>query len=259
MYRGYATVSDERLAAYYEGRDLHELLTNQYLITSDNQILRFDGDRLVGLRLSKLHDFKPRNDEQKMAFDLMDNDGIPIKCLVGIAGSGKTKIGLTFGLKALREGKVRKVLIVRQPSPVGEELGFFPGDKTRKMLPWFKPILDNADEGEFGIQRMFQYDEIEFECPAYMQGRDLQETFVLVDEAQMLTVEQIKMLGSRIGRGSVIVFAGDYEQIFNRRYVGERNGLIKMINTFAGKREFGIVYLPQSVRGRVAELFATLM
>ncbi|MNG39683.1 PhoH-like protein [compost metagenome] len=67
------------------------------------------------------------------------------------------------------------------------------------------------------------------------------------------------MLGSRIGEGSTIVFAGDYDQVFNKKYAGDRNGLLKMVDTLSGIEEFGVVHMTQSVRGRVAEIFATKM
>jgi PhoH-like ATPase len=259
-YSGYTSVTDEQLAAYYEGKNLNELLTNQYLIANQgDNLLRYDGKGIQTLKLPDVKGFKPKNDEQKMAFDLMANKNVPVKCLIGIAGSGKTKLGLTFGLNALKNGDVKKLFIVRQPSPVGEEIGFLKGTKDEKLAAWFKPVLDNMDDGGWGLPEMIARGDIEFEAPSFMQGRDLQDTFVLIDEAQLLTVEQVKMLGSRIGEGSTIVFAGDYEQVFNRKYAGDKNGLIKMVELLQGHPLFGVVHMTKSVRGRVAELFATTM
>lgn len=257
-YSGYSHVTNDQFEKFYAG-DFSDLLINQYVVAEDGQIKRFDGKNLVHLNLPEVKGFKPKNSEQKMAFDMMTNDEIPIKCLIGIAGSGKTKLGLNFGMKALKEGKVKKLFIVRQPSPVGEEIGFLKGTKDEKLAAWFKPVLDNMDDGGWGLDAMITSGQIEFEAPSFMQGRDLQETFVLVDEAQLLTVEQVKMLGSRVGHGSTIVFAGDYDQVFNKKYAGDKNGLLKMVDTFKGCPEFGVVHMTQSVRGRVAELFATKM
>lgn len=257
-YSGYSIVTNEQFEKFYTG-DYSDLLINQYVISEKGQIMRFNGEQLVHLNLPEVKGFSPKNSEQKMAFDMMINDDIPIKTLIGIAGSGKTKLGLNFGMKALKEGKVKKLFIVRQPSPVGEEIGFLKGTKDEKLAAWFKPVLDNMDDGGWGLENMISSGQIEFEAPSFMQGRDLQETFILVDEAQLLTVEQVKMLGSRVGHGSTIVFAGDYEQVFNKKYAGDKNGLVKMVETFAGTPEFGVVHMTQSVRGRVAELFATKM
>lgn len=258
MYEGYTKVTDSELASIYQGEQ-HQLRLNQYVITESNEILRYDGKTLMDIRHPQMKGLKPKNAEQKMAFDLLANQEVPIKTLIGIAGSGKTKLGLAFGLHALNKGQVKKLFVVRQPSPVGEEIGFLKGSKEEKLAAWFKPILDNLDGGEFELQALIQRGMIEFEAPAFMQGRDLQETYVLIDEAQLLTYEQVKMLGSRIGNGSSIVFAGDYDQIFNKKYKGENNGLIRMVEIFEGDSDFGIVALKESVRGRVAEKFATKM
>lgn len=269
-YSGYKQVTDEELAKYFQG-DHTDLIVNQYVFTEqEGKIYVYNGERLEEVYLEKPKDkkdlfqpkkkdmFLPRNFEQKMAFHLMNNDKVPIKTLIGVAGAGKTKLGLNFGLQALDTGKVKKLFIVRQPSPVGEEIGFLKGTKDEKLAAWFNPIFDNMDDA-WSIQERIARKEIEFEAPSFMQGRDLQETFVLIDEAQLLTVEQVKMLGSRIGEGSTIVFAGDYDQVFNKKYAGDKNGLLKLVETFAGVPEFGVVHMTKSVRGRVAELFATKM
>jgi Predicted ATPase related to phosphate starvation-inducible protein PhoH len=261
-YCGYKQVTDEELAKYFEGK-VDGLIQNQYLyIDKEGPIYYFNGNEIKEAYLekpkSKKDVFIPKNFEQKMAFHLMENRNVPIKVLIGVAGAGKTKLGLNFGLRALDSGEVKKLFIVRQPSPVGEEIGFLKGTKEEKLSAWFNPIFDNLDDS-WSIQERIARKDIEFEAPAFMQGRDLQETFVLVDEAQLLTVEQVKMLGSRIGEGSTIVFAGDYDQIFNKKYAGDKNGLLKLVETFAGIPEFGVVHMTQSVRGRVAELFATKM
>lgn len=257
-YSGYSHVTNEQFEKFYAG-DFSDLLTNQYVISEDEKIMRFNGKELVHLNLPEIKGFKPRNSEQKMAFDMMANDDIPIKTLIGVAGAGKTKLGLAFGLDALKKGKVKQLFIVRQPSPVGEEIGFLKGTKDEKLAAWFLPIFDNIGDAAWELPNMIASGQIIFEAPAFMQGRDLQDTFVLVDEAQLLTVEQTKMLGSRVGKNSVIVFSGDYDQVFNKKYAGDKNGLIKMVETFKGVPEFGIVHMTKSVRGRVAEMFATMM
>ncbi|RSL29124.1 hypothetical protein D7Z54_32865 [Salibacterium salarium] len=260
MYEGYAEITNDEMASIYEGNGSESLYTNQYVISESGEILRYDGEELVDLRYPSFgKDFRPKNAEQRMAFDLMSNSAIPIKELIGVAGSGKTKLGLAFGLRALQKGHVKKLFIVRQPSPVGEDIGFLPGEKDEKLEAWFKPIIDNLEGGEFELASLRQKGMIEFEAPAFMQGRDLQDTAVVVDEAQLLTVEQVKMLGSRIGEGSTITFCGDYDQVFNRKYAGEKNGLVKLADTFAGYPEFGVIHLQTSVRGKVAEMFATKM
>ncbi|MNY17896.1 PhoH-like protein [compost metagenome] len=121
-----------------------------------------------------------------------------------------------------------------------------------------QPILDNLEGGMQDLERMITREQIEFDSPGFMQGRDIRNAFVIVDEAQMMNRELVKMLGSRIGEGSQIVFVGDYEQAFSRKYKGENNGLVHMINSLKGNKLFGMVELQESVRGPVAEMFAKM-
>lgn len=259
MYTGYENVPDSEIAKLYEGLPTEKLYhPNQYLINNET-VVRHDSDGICNLRYetAKKDTFKPKNIEQRMAFDLMCNEKIPIKFLTGIAGSGKTKIALQFGIKALQEGLVEKLFIVRQPSPVGEDIGFLKGTKEDKLAAWFKPIIDNLDGGLQDLERMIQDQRIEMEAPAFMQGRDLPNCWIIVDEAQLLLKDTVKMLGSRVGEGSFITFCGDTEQIFNKKYGGNNNGLVYANEKLAGHPLFGCVHLTESVRGPVAELFAT--
>lgn len=248
-YSGYTTVTEDTLQNFYLEQDINPFTENQYVICENGDVLRYSHGELVGLEYN-IDNFKPLNQEQKMAFDLLENREVPIKALVGIAGSGKTIMALKFGLKKLKNKEVRKIIIVRQPSPVGESVGHIKGTKETKLEAWFKPIQDNGGKGWTS--------SIEFEIPAYMQGRSLDDTFIIVDEAQLLTDDQVEMLGSRVGKGSEIVFCGDYDQVFNNKYKGSKNGLVKMIDLMAGYTLFGIVKLIKSERSPVAELFATI-
>ena len=250
MYEGYRVISEEELAHVYEGS--LEIPTNEYLIVGE-EVYRFDGKPLS---YKKLKDFKPKNIEQRMVFDLLDNDDIPIKFLYGIAGSGKTKAALQYGISKL--GKYDGIFIVRHPVTVGESLGLYKGTKEDKLKNWINPVIDNVEGGDFIVERMQRDRKIEFDVPGDMQGRDLKNKFIIVDEAQQLTRDQIKMVGSRVSTGSVIVFCGDIEQTFENKYKGEKNGLSWAIEGLKNEPEVGVVQLKQSVRGRVAELFAKL-
>lgn len=257
-YCGYVKVTDEQLASYYEGKNLDELLINQYLICSNDKVVRFDGNRIVDLRLPDIKGFKAKNIHQMMALDLLHNKKVPAKVLTGIAGSGKTRMAIQYGLYLLQQGEIQKIFITRNPATVGEEIGHLPGEKMEKINFITQPILDNLEGGMFDLQRMIAHEEIEFDAPNFLQGRDLRESFIIVDESQMMNRELVKMLGSRVGEGSQICFVGDYEQAFSRKYKGENNGLLHMIDTLKGNSLFGIVELQDSVRGAVAEMFAQM-
>lgn len=212
MHKGYREVDDVTLAAYLQGERLNELVQNEYVIF-DDKAMRFDGKQLRELDIPKLSDnkFKPKNVLQQCAFDLMNNFNIPVKVLCGLAGSGKTKIGIRFAMGHLTTGKVDKVVIVRNNTYIGEDLGAFKGSKDDKVSNWMAPIFDVCPE-----LKLHNFDKplnIEFTVPGLLMGRDFQRTAILVDDAQLLTKEQTKMCGERVGEDGYIVFLGDYNSI----------------------------------------------
>lgn len=253
MYTGFRKVNEEELADIHEGKIVPQ--PNEYIIFEDNAY-RFDGHTLKPLKYTKIKGFTPKNVEQKMLFDLLENNDIPVKFAVGIAGSGKTKAAIMYGLEKVKKGDFQRLFIVKQPAPASEhELGYLKGTKEDKMRSWMGSVYDSLEGGEQEAEYMVQRGQLEFDVVAFMLGRDLQNSFIIVDEAQLLTREQIKLLGSRVSQGSVIVFAGDYEQIFNKKYKND-NGLIAGVDVLQDSGLTGAVTLTESVRSKVAELFA---
>lgn len=237
-----------------------EMFENQYVIHGDNayRMVKRNGmpDFVAVTWRTRLADFRPKGIEQRCLFDLLDNDDIPIKIVKGVAGSGKTKCTMQFALAKVLDGKrFERYLIVRNPVTVGEEVGYLKGTLADKLAPWQSAIIDNLPEGRRQFDDLVRFGKLEWDVPAFMQGRDLKHTFIHVTEAQMLTLEQLKMLGTRVSEGSVIVFEGDDDQVLNKRYV-ENNGLRQVVDKLAGHREFGYMRLTTSVRSSVAELFA---
>lgn len=232
-----------------------DFVVNQYVIV-DGQACRFDGTSLVPTKWTKIKGFSPKNLEQRCLFDLLDNDDIRIKVVSGVAGSGKTKAALTYGLHKVEKGVYDRLLIVRQPAPAGEPIGLLPGDLPTKLAPWQAAAIDALSKETFDY--MLRSGHIEFDVLQHMQGRDLRRTFIVVDEAQNLTVKEAKMLGTRCAEGSVIAFIGDVEQAVNKKYEKD-NGLTRIVEVMTGHSLFGYVRLTQSVRSDVAELFALRM
>lgn len=257
-YKGYTDVKDKQLARYYQGLDLDQLFANQYLVTEDEQVVKFDGTKITRLELPEMKGFKHKNIHQMMALDLLHDKSTPAKALTGTAGTGKTRLAVQYGLYMLSKGEIEKIFITRNPATVGQEIGYLPGDKSDKINFITQPILDNLEGGMFDLTNMIQREQLEFDSPGFLQGRDLRNMLVIVDEAQMMNRELIKMLGSRIGTGSQIIFVGDYEQAFDRKYRGDNNGLMHMMNTLKGNKLFGAVELQDSVRGPVAEMFGKM-
>ena len=133
----------------------------------------------------------------------------------GPAGSGKTYLAVAMALSALRCERVRKIVLVRPAVEAGEKLGFLPGDVTAKVNPYLRPLLDALDDilSYEQVKRYIEHDVIEIVPLAFMRGRTLNETFIILDEAQNATRTQMKMLLTRMGQGSKIVVTGDTTQV----------------------------------------------
>lgn len=133
----------------------------------------------------------------------------------GPAGCGKTYLAVAMALNALRKELVRKIVLVRPAVEAGERLGFLPGDMLAKVNPFLRPLLDAlTDMLDFEqVKRYMEHDVIEIVPLAFMRGRTLNDTFIILDEAQNTTVTQMKMFLTRMGEGSRIVVTGDETQI----------------------------------------------
>jgi len=132
----------------------------------------------------------------------------------GPAGSGKTYLAVAMAVNALRQEQVRKIVLVRPAVEAGEKLGFLPGDLLAKINPFLRPLLDALSEmlDYDAVQRYIDRDVVEIVPLAFMRGRTLNETFIILDEGQNTTVTQMKMFLTRLGNGSRIVVTGDSTQ-----------------------------------------------
>jgi phosphate starvation-inducible protein PhoH and related proteins len=148
---------------------------------------------------------------------------------VGPAGTGKTYLAVAMAVDALNDNRVQRLILVRPAVEAGEKLGFLPGDLTQKVDPYLRPLYDALYEmlGIEKVTRLIERNVIEIAPLAYMRGRTLNDSFVILDEAQNTTVEQMKMFLTRIGFGSVAVVTGDVTQVDLPRSVksGLRDGI----------------------------------
>ena len=144
---------------------------------------------------------------------------------IGPAGTGKTYLAVASAVDALDANRVQRIILVRPAVEAGEKLGFLPGDLTQKVDPYLRPLYDALYEmlGFEKVAKLIERNVIEIAPLAYMRGRTLNDSFVILDEAQNTTVEQMKMFLTRIGFGSVAVVTGDVTQIDLPRHV--RSGL----------------------------------
>jgi phosphate starvation-inducible PhoH-like protein len=134
---------------------------------------------------------------------------------VGPAGTGKTYLAVASAVESLNESRVQRVLLVRPAVEAGEKLGFLPGDLSQKVDPYLRPLYDALFEmlGVEKVAKLIERQVIEIAPLAYMRGRTLNDAYVILDEAQNTTIEQMKMFLTRIGYGSTAVITGDLSQI----------------------------------------------
>ncbi|XJS11743.1 PhoH family protein [Aerococcaceae bacterium WGS1372] len=145
---------------------------------------------------------------------------------MGPAGTGKTFLAVVMAVQALREGRVKKIILTRPAVEAGENLGFLPGDLKEKVDPYLRPVYD-ALYSIFGLEhtnRLMERGIIEIAPLAYMRGRTLDDAFVILDEAQNTTIAQMKMFLTRLGFGSKMIINGDQTQIDLPK--GVKSGLI---------------------------------
>lgn len=149
--------------------------------------------------------------QQRYINNIIRND---INFGIGPAGTGKTYLAVACAVEALEREEVRRLLLVRPAVEAGERLGFLPGDLVQKIDPYLRPLYDALYEmlGFERVAKLIERNVIEIAPLAYMRGRTLNESFIILDEAQNTTIEQMKMFLTRIGFGSTVVVTGDVTQ-----------------------------------------------
>ena len=181
-----------------------------------------DFDKLVTIK-TKRGVVKPRNpNQQSYVHNIMSND---ISFGVGVAGTSKTYLAVACAVEALEKQEVRRILLTRPAVEAGEKLGFLPGDLSQKVDPYLRPLYDALFEmlGFEKVEKLIERNVIEIAPLAYMRGRTLNDAFIILDESQNTTVEQMKMFLTRIGFNARAVITGDITQVDLPR--GAKSGL----------------------------------
>lgn len=168
---------------------------------------------------------RPRNESQTRYLDAINANKLVFG--LGPAGTGKTFIAVLHAMKGFSERQYSQIILVRPAVEAGEKLGFLPGDLVEKMDPFMNPIYDAMNEywQDEKIQRMIETGDIKIVPLAYMRGRTFRNSAIIVDEAQNINEEQMKMLITRFGEGSKMIINGDMSQNDLPRHVA--SGLVK--------------------------------
>jgi len=184
-----------------------------------------------------------RNANQKLYLSKLYSESTSIVLAIGPAGTGKTMLAVQYGVKLFQEGKVDRIVVTRPAVSVDEDLGFLPGDLNEKMAPWTRPIFDVLGEyyQKKEIANMLEEGVIEISPLAYMRGRTFKNAYIVADEMQNATQNQMKMLLTRLGEGSKMVVTGDLAQADR---VSD-NGLINFCNLLASKTNLKYIDIVQ--------------
>lgn len=267
-YKGYkdVTLSDEEMSDFYcnTNANTFDCELNEYLIIrkSDGEIVdyrKWNGKEYSALSYKQINShflgkIKPRNPQQVLAFDMLQNKDETIKVLSGKMGSGKDYIMISNALKMIEDGKYEKLLYVRNALGVKDanEIGFLPGTKEDKIRPFAQPLADHLG-GETGLDMQIMAGNIEIEHLGYIRGRDIKNTIIYCSEAENLTKEHVQLLIGRVGEGSALWMNGDFKQTDSPLF-RTNNGLMSSVQKLTGHEKFGYVQLDKTERSETAAM-----
>lgn len=233
-------------AQIYQGQELKD-------------ILRWDGNEYQPIKYKDIRNhflneiIKPLNLEQKMAFDLLQNQDIPVKLLPGAVGTGKDYLMLTHALDLVQRGTMNKIIFVRNLVPFKDapEIGYLAGNLQEKIAWGMGPLASIL--GEEGLNDMEEQGMIEAVNLGFIRGMSWDKTIIYVSEGQNITGGGYKLLVSRCGEGSQLWVNGDILQTDAKRFE-ENNGINRLITSLSGDPLFGMVKLIKTERSKTAEL-----
>ena len=288
LYTGFqeGKLSTAELDSLYKKHEIpagsRSLLRNEFMVfTADGSkqsaLARMCANRQLQVvdsaRTNRVWNVSPRNKEQRMALELLLDPEIRLVTLVGGAGTGKTLLALAAAMQlVLNESAFDRILVSRPIIPLGNDIGFLPGDKGAKLKSWMQPIFDNLDfllggeaerkvksSSRYSVEGLMNSGKLELEALTYIRGRSIPRQFVIVDEAQNLTPHEVKTIISRAGEDTKMVLTGDPHQIDNPYLDASSNGLSYTVERMKGQPLFGHITLARSERSELAALAADLL
>jgi PhoH-like ATPase len=275
----------QRYGHIIEGEAVSDGMKSVRYLKSGDKIFRVYGENNMELirRQRSIMNISPKNIEQECAIDALLSPQISVIGLTGRAGTGKTLLAIAAGLhfctRVTHKGpheyakRYEQVMVARPIVPLGNDLGFLPGDVKEKLHPWMQPIYDNLDfivgtPNEHGDDKETVYGSADFliesgivhiEPLTYIRGRSLPRRFLIIDEAQNLRPLDVKTIITRCGEGTKVIFTGDLEQIDSPFLDAASNGLAHLINKFIQEENFCYLNLKYSARSALAERAAELL
>ncbi len=228
---------------------------------------------LTKLPRSGVSRIQARNREQSFAFDLLLRDSVQLVTLVGQAGTGKTLLAIAAGLQKVADERIYSRLLISRPVvPMGNDIGFLPGDIGEKLTPWMQPLYDNFDlifgtqdttakptYWRRGHEELIEQGLLQIEPLTYIRGRTIPKQFLVVDEAQNLTPHEVKTILTRAGEGTKVILTGDPDQIDNPYVDAASNGLTYAIERFKQEAVAGHITLLKGERSNLADRAAALL
>lgn len=258
--------SNSNISSLYTDSSINvfNAVTNQYCKVLDSDgavkdIVRWNGSNYCSLKYANFKNsflnktIKPLNTEQKLCFDLLQNNDITVKVMTGKSGVGKDYIQLLHAVDAVQKGYFDKIIFIRNLIPFKDapEIGFLSGDMQEKINWGLSPLKKILTEE--GLESLIQSGAIENLNFGFVRGDSYDHSIIYITEGQNITGDGYKLLVSRCGKGSQIWINGDYEQT-DTEVFSRDNGLIRLTNSLKGHRLFGCVKMLKTERSETAEL-----
>lgn len=272
-YTGWKHVklTDDHLAQLYANPMANQcgLKINEYLIVEDKdgQVvdkLKWNGETLVKIQYKQIArdgvKIKPRNDEQALAFDLLQDNNISTKIITGIFGAGKDFCMVACALEQIRIGKADRVVFMRNNVGVKdvEKIGFLPNGMDEKLMPFYMNVADNLCGGLFQFEALLKQGVFSFEYLGFVRGRSYQNTIIISSEAENLTTAHVALMLGRVGENSQLWLNGDFAQVDSALFEKD-SGLRAAIEKLAGHPLFGYVHFTKCERSKTSELAQLLL
>ena len=256
---------EHEMADFYSNKEnKYNLYKNQYLLIKDKNgdivdKFKWDGTKLVNVSFKKiksemLGEIKPKNIRQQCYFDLLEDNNIKVKTVIGKAGVGKSFIATNWAIDKMLSGKFERFIVLRNNIPTRgiREIGFRSGNTDAKLAGFNAFMKDIITEENF--DRLKFENRLETPYLGEIRGRNFSDCIVYLSEAQDVDLQIIKTIVSRVGEDSVLLLDGDLDQCDHKCFEGENNGLIALCRSLAGNDLFGVVELDKCERSKVAAL-----